>query len=162
VLVGLPATRRRIDHATEQATTPRHVARERADRHSHRALRRVLPQGAELAAYGVLWAALELFLWWRIRTADDLYLDKWLCADAAEFIWEWLPGGAMQAFPGGGSRAPAAVRDADLTVWEPFRTSTAFTISHLVNAVLLSSAVVAAALFGQWVIQALRLRAWAV
>jgi hypothetical protein len=103
-----------------------------------------------------------VFLWIRISAVDGFYLDEWLYVHGAQHIWDGLPGGLLQGIPGW-DRGPQRLYVTLISpIWGPFGASTAFTISHLLNVLLLSSAIVPAALFARRVIDSPVLRILAV
>jgi hypothetical protein len=149
--------------ATEQDMTTRQFRAGRAAARSIAPARLAqLSFRGELIAYGLLWIALGLFLWSRIRHVNAFFLDEWDYVHSAEYIWAHLPGGAVDAIPGW-DRGPQRLYMTLLApAWGLFGTSTAFDISHVLNVVLLSSAVAPAALLARRIIVTPALRVLAV
>ena len=135
-----------------QQTTARHVtASERAGRRAP-AWPQALTARGELIGYAVLWVGLATFLWSQIRQVDQYFLDEWIYAAGAEYIWDNLPGGLISGIPYW-DRGPQRLYSTLLApIWGPFGSSTAFTLSHFLNVLLLTSAIVPAALLARRVI----------
>jgi hypothetical protein len=114
---------------------------------------------AELAAYGVLALALAVLLWVRVRDVDGWYLDEWLYVHAGQWLtghWPW------EAIPHW-TRGPQRLYPLLLGV--PYAlggTSTAFSAAHVVNVLLMASAVAPAALLARRLIEHPGLRVLAV
>jgi hypothetical protein len=144
---------------TQEHTTPRQVTAARRSAPRQPVVERLAALPLELLGYGLIWLALALFLWSRISAVDQFYLDEWIYIHGAQYIWENLPGGAIEPIPLW-DRGPQRLYSTLMApIWGLFGASTAFTLSHILNVVLLSSAVVPAALFARRVIDhpALRL-----
>jgi hypothetical protein len=141
-----------------QQTTAQHAAAvERADRRAP-AWAHALTTRGEQIGYGVLWVALAVFLWSRISAVDQFYLDEWTYTQGSQYIWEHLPGSLVQGIPGW-DRGPQRLYSTLMApFWGPLGASTAFTLVHLLNVLLLTSAIVPAALFARRVIDAPALR----
>src|SRR4051794_12432265 len=137
---------------TQQQTTARQVtAATRADRRSSPFPEAIAARG-ELIGYAAIWAALAAFLWSRISAVDQYYLDEWIYVHGSEYIWDHLPGGLIGGIPLW-DRGPQRIYSTLIApFWGLSSTSTAFTLSHLLNVLLLSSAVAPAALFARRVI----------
>lgn len=122
-------------------------------------LRRVSP---ELAGYGLVAFALAALLWSQLRNVDGFFLDEWFYVHGSQYIWESLPGGLVETIPDW-NRGPQRLYSTLLAfTWGPFSTSTAFTLSHILNVALLVSAVVPTALLARRVIDVPPLRILAV
>ena len=80
----------------------------------------------------------------------------------AQYIWEQLPAGLVESIPEW-NRGPQRLYSTLLAgIWGPLDTSTAFTLSHVLNVILLVSAIVPAALLARRVIDPPLLRVLAV
>jgi Dolichyl-phosphate-mannose-protein mannosyltransferase len=149
--------------AVEQTRTRPQPARAGEARPSNsrprRALRRLTP---EIAGYGVLALALAALLWSHVRDVDGFYLDEWIYIHGSQYIWENLPGGLVETIPEW-TRGPQRLYSTVLALaWGPFSASTAYTLSHILNVVLLVSAIVPTALLARRTIDAPLLRVLAV
>jgi hypothetical protein len=117
---------------------------------------------AEIAGYVVLAIALAALLWSRVGDVDGFYLDEWIYVHGSEYIWENLPGGLVGEIPFW-DRGPQRLYSTMLVpLWGPLSTSTAYTLSHILNVLLLVSAIVPTALLARRVIDAPALRVLAV
>jgi hypothetical protein len=106
----------------------------------------------ELAGYGLVALGLAVLVWSQVRNVDGFFLDEWFYVHSSEYIWENLPGGLVETIPEW-NRGPQRLYSTLLAfTWGPFSTSTAFTLSHLLNVGLLVSAVVPTALLARRVI----------
>ena len=141
-------------------------ARSRAPEPSPTA-RRVLPAlrpptWLEPVGYAAIAAALFAFLVHYFWQLQGFYLDEWLYTHASEYMWDHLPLGPVQEIPLW-TRGPQRLYTVLLApLWGPFGTQTAYPVSHLVNAVLLASAVAPAALLARRLIASPALRVLAV
>ena len=117
---------------------------------------------AEIIGYVVLAIGLAALLWSRIGDVDGFYLDEWLYVHASEYIWQHLPGGLIDQIPFW-DRGPQRLYSTLLApLWGPLPTSTAYTSAHVLNVILLVSAIVPTALLARLVIDAPALRVLAV
>jgi hypothetical protein len=143
--------------ATHQSTAQQMRASGRARARTH-----ALAAHGEVIAYGVLWAALAAFLWSRIRSVDQFYLDEWIYTHGAEYIWDNLPGSLVGGIPNW-DRGPQRLYSMVMApFWGPLNASTAFTLVHLLNVLLLTSTIVPAALIARRLVDAPVLRVLAV
>jgi hypothetical protein len=118
--------------------------------------------GAELAGYAVLAIGLAALLWSRIGDVDGYYLDEWIYVHGAEYIWDHLPGGLIDPIPLW-DRGPQRLYSTLIApLWGALPTSTAYTWAHLLNVVLLVSAIVPLALLARRLIDSPVLRVLAV
>jgi hypothetical protein len=123
------------------------------------AFRRPTP---EIAGYALLALVLAALLWSHVGDVDGFYLDEWFYTHGAQYIWEHLPGGLVESIPEW-NRGPQRLYSTLLALtWGPFSPSTAFTLSHILNVVLLVSAIVPTALLARRTIEAPLLRVLAV
>src|SRR3954451_5624581 len=121
--------------------------------------RRISP---ELAGYVVLAIALAAILWRRASQVDAFYLDEWFYVHGAEYMWRHFPGAILGTIPEW-NRGPQRAYSLLLAgPWSTFGTSRAFTLTHLMNVLLLVSGVIPAALFARRVIATPLLRVLAV
>ena len=117
---------------------------------------------AEILGYVVLAIGLAALLWSRIGDVDGFYLDEWLYVHASEYIWQHLPGGLIDPIPFW-DRGPQRLYSTLLApLWGPLATSTAYTSAHVLNVILLVSAIVPTALLARRVIDVPALRVLAV
>ena len=117
---------------------------------------------AEILGYVVLAIGLAALLWSRIGDVDGFYLDEWLYVHASEYIWQHLPGGLIDQIPFW-DRGPQRLYSTLLApLWGPLPTSTAYTSAHVLNVILLVSAIVPTALLARRVIDVPALRVLAV
>jgi hypothetical protein len=153
--------------SVEQAETSRQPARgsgrfgsARAARRRRRpALRRPSP---EILGYAVLGVLLTALLWSHIGDVDGFYLDEWFYIHGSQYIWENFPGGVVETIPEW-NRGPQRLYSTLLALtWGPFSPSTAFTLSHVLNVLLLVSAIVPTALLARRIIDSAVLRVLAV
>jgi hypothetical protein len=117
----------------------------------------------EIAGYGAITVGLAVLLWWQVRRVNGFYLDEWVYVSGAQHIWDHLPGGLVGTIP----LWDRGVQRAYSTMLAPivglFGRSTAFTLGHGLNVLLLSVASVpAAALMARRVIASSALRVLAV
>jgi hypothetical protein len=123
------------------------------------ALRRPSP---EVAGYAVIGVVLTVLLWSHVRDVDGFYLDEWVYVHGSQYIWDNLPGGLVETIPEW-DRGPQRLYSTLLALmWGPFTPSTAFTVSHLLNVLLVVSAIVPTALLARRTIEAPLLRVLAV
>jgi hypothetical protein len=116
----------------------------------------------EIAGYAVLGVALAALLWSHVGDVDGFYLDEWFYIHGSQYIWENLPGGLVETIPEW-NRGPQRLYSTLLGLtWGPFSPSTAFTLSHLLNVLLMVSAIVPTALLARRTIEAPLLRVLAV
>src|SRR4051794_8932875 len=116
----------------------------------------------ELAGYSLLAIVLGVLLWRRASQVDSFYLDEWFYVRGAAYIWSHFPGAVLGAIPEW-NRGPQRAYSLLLAgPWSTFGTSTAFTLTHLMNVLLLVSGVIPAALFARGVIATPRLGVLAV
>jgi hypothetical protein len=98
----------------------------------------------------------------QVLRVNGFYLDEWLYTHGAEYVWRHLPLGVFEAIP----YWPRGPQRAYMTLLAPFwgtlDTSTAFTIGHVINALLLVSAMIPAALLARRVVSAPAMRVLAV
>jgi hypothetical protein len=117
---------------------------------------------AEIAGYALLTLGLAALLWSHIGDVDSFYLDEWFYTQGSQYIWENLPGGLVESIPEW-NRGPQRLYSTLLALtWGPFSPSTAYTLSHILNVLLLVSAIVPAALLARRLIEAPLLRVLAV
>jgi hypothetical protein len=106
----------------------------------------------ELVGYVLLAVGLAVLLWSQLRNVDGFFLDEWIYVHGSQYIWENLPGGVVETIPGW-TRGPQRLYSTLLAfTWGPFSAPTAFTLSHIVNVMLLVSAIAPAALLARRVI----------
>jgi hypothetical protein len=99
-----------------------------------------------------------VFLWSRVSDVDQFYLDEWGYTQGAQYIWNNLPGGLIGGIPGW-DRGPQRLYSTLMApFWGPLSASTAFTLVHFMNVLLLTSTIVPAALLARRVIDAPVLR----
>jgi hypothetical protein len=123
------------------------------------ALRRPSP---EIAGYAVLAVLLGALLWSHVGAVDGFYLDEWFYVNGSQYIWENFPGGLVETIPEW-NRGPQRLYSTLLALtWGPFSPSTAFTLSHLLNVLLMVSAIVPTALLARRTIETPLLRVLAV
>jgi hypothetical protein len=116
----------------------------------------------EIAGYTLIGVGLAALLWSHVSDVDGFYLDEWFYVHGAQYIWENLPGGLIEAIPEW-NRGPQRLYSTVLAgIWGPFSPSTAYTISHVVNVLLLVSAIVPVALLARRIIDSPVLRVLAV
>jgi hypothetical protein len=116
----------------------------------------------ELAGYALLAIGLGALLWSRVGDVDGFYLDEWFYTHGSEYIWDHLPGSLTGQIPLW-DRGPQRLYSTLLApLWGTLPTSTAYTSAHLLNVVLLVSAIVPAALLARRVIDPPALRVLAV
>lgn len=149
--------------AVEQSRTRPQPARTRsaqpAGSRSRRAFRRITP---EIAGYGLVALALAALLRSHVSDVDGFYLDEWFYVHGSQYIWEHLPGGLVESIPEW-NRGPQRLYSTLLALtWGPFSPSTAYTLSHILNVVLLVSAIVPTALLARRTIDQPLLRVLAV
>lgn len=124
-----------------------------------RAARKVSP---ELLGYIVLAIALFAVVWRRTSQVDGFYLDEWFYVHGAEYMWDHFPGAVFGEIPLWNRGAMRAYPLLLATPWSVLSTSTAYTITHLMNVTLLVSGIVPAALFARRIIVRPWLRVLAV
>jgi hypothetical protein len=118
--------------------------------------------GVEAAGYAILALGLFMLLWRRVRAVDSLYLDEWFYMHGAQYIWEHLPLGALDAIPRW-NRGPQRLYSALMApVWGTLSPSPAYNVSHALNVGLLVSSIAPAALYARRVIDSPWLRILAV
>jgi hypothetical protein len=116
----------------------------------------------EIVGYAVLAIGLTALLWSRIGDVDGFYLDEWIYVHGSQYIWEHLPGGLVDQIPFW-DRGPQRLYSTLLApLWGPLPTSTAYTSAHVLNVILLVSAIVPTALLARQVIDSPVLRVLAV
>ncbi|HMJ95549.1 MAG TPA: hypothetical protein VK486_06835 [Thermoleophilaceae bacterium] len=116
----------------------------------------------EIVGYVVLAIGLAALLWSRIGDVDGFYLDEWIYIHGSEYVWEHLPRGLFDTIPFW-DRGPQRLYSTLLApLWGPLPTSTAYRASHVLNVVLLVSAIVPTALLARRVIEIPALRVLAV
>ena len=116
----------------------------------------------ELAAYGLLALGLAGLLWSHVGEVDGFYLDEWFYVHGAQHIAGHLPGGLVESIPEW-NRGPQRLYSTLLALmWGPLSPSPAYTLSHVVNVLLLVSAIVPAALLARRLIDVPLLRVLAV
>ena len=81
---------------------------------------------------------------------------------ASEYIWDHLPGGLVDQIPFWDRGAQRLYSTLLAPLWGPLPTSTAYTSAHVLNVILLVSAIVPTALLARLVIDAPALRVLAV
>jgi hypothetical protein len=116
----------------------------------------------ELIGYAILAIGLAVLLWSRIDDVDGFYLDEWIYVHGAEYIWQHLPGALVGDIPfwdRGAQRLYSAVLG---PFWGELPTSTAYTATHVLNVLLLVSAIAPAALLARRLIDSALLRVLAV
>ena len=129
----------------------------------HRSARSVGAMPAELIGYGVLVIGLAVLLWSRIGDVDGFYLDEWIYVHGSQYIWENLPGQPRGRDPAVGPRSAALVHDAARSdAGDRCRRRPRTRLSHVLNVLLLVSAIVPTALLARSVIDAPALRVLAV
>ncbi len=116
----------------------------------------------EVVGYAVLAIGLAALLWSRIGDVDGFYLDEWIYVHGSEYIWEHLPGGLIAEIPFWDRGAQRLYSTLLIPLWGPLPTSTAYTSAHVLNVVLLVSAIVPTALLARVVIDNPALRVLAV
>lgn len=125
-------------------------------------MRARLPVSPEVAGYILVALVLGGLLWRRASQVDGFYLDEWFYVRGAEYIWNHFPGAVLGGIPEW-NRGPQRAYSVLLAgPWSVFGTSTAFTLTHLMNVLLLVSGVIPAALFARRVIATPLLRVLAV
>ena len=117
---------------------------------------------AEIIGYVVLAIGLAALLWSRIGDVDGFYLDEWIYVHGSEYIWEHLPGGLVDQIPFWDRGVQRLYSTLLAPLWGPLPTSTAYTSAHVLNVILLVSAIVPTALLARLVIDAPALRVLAV
>ena len=126
---------------------------------TRRALRRASP---EILGYTVLAAVLGALLWSHVGDVDGFYLDEWFYVNGSQYIWENFPAGLVETIPEW-NRGPQRLYSTLLALaWGPFSPSTAYTLSHLLNVLLMVSAIVPTALLARRTIDVPLLRVLAV
>jgi hypothetical protein len=117
---------------------------------------------AEVVAYAVLAVGLAALLWSRVGDVDGFYLDEWFYTHGSEYIWDHLPGSLTAEIPFW-NRGPQRLYSTLLApLWGALPTSAAYTWSHVLNVVLLVSAIVPIALLARLIIDSAALRVLAV
>jgi hypothetical protein len=116
----------------------------------------------EILGYTLLGVALAALLWSHVGDVDGFYLDEWFYVNGSQYIWENLPGGLVETIPEW-NRGPQRLYSTLLALtWGPFSPSTAFTLSHILNVLLLVSALLPTALLARRIIDSPLLRVLAV
>ena len=116
----------------------------------------------ELAGYALLAIGLGVLLWSRVGDVDGFYLDEWFYTHGSEYIWDHLPGSLIGEIPLW-DRGPQRLYSTLLApLWGALPPSTAYTSAHLLNVLLLVSALVPTALLARRVIDSAALRVLAV
>ena len=116
----------------------------------------------EIAGYLLIALGLTVLLLLRVRQVDAFYLDEWLYTQGAEHMWANLPFGPIEEIPNW-TRGPQRLYTWLLALsWGPLGTSAAFSVSHVMNVLLLVSAVWPAALIARRVVESSVLRVLAV
>jgi hypothetical protein len=121
-----------------------------------------LKPSLEIVGYVLIALGLTVLLLLRVRHVDGFYLDEWLYTQAAEHMWANLPLGPFEQIPGWTRGAQRLYTWLLAPSWGPLAPSAAYTVSHLVNVVLLVSAVWPAALIARRVVESAWLRVLAV
>jgi hypothetical protein len=116
----------------------------------------------EIAGYVVIGIGLAILLLLRVRHVDGFYLDEWLYTQAAEYMWANLPLGPIEQVPGWTRGAQRLYIWLLAPSWGPLAPSAAYTVSHVINVILLVSAVWPAALIARRVVDSAWLRVLAV
>jgi hypothetical protein len=116
----------------------------------------------EIVGYVLIAIGLTVLLLLRVRHVDGFYLDEWLYTQAAEHMWTNLPLGPIEQIPGWTRGAQRLYTWLLAPSWGPLAPSAAYTVSHVVNVVLLVSAVWPAALIARRVVESAWLRLLAV
>jgi hypothetical protein len=123
---------------------------------------RVRSVPVEVVGYAVLATGLAVLLWSRIGDVDGFYLDEWFYAHGSEYIWDHFPASLTAEIPFW-DRGPQRLYSTLLApLWGALPASTGYTWAHVLNVVLLVSAIVPAALFARLVIDSAALRVLAV
>ena len=116
----------------------------------------------EFGGYLLIALALTVILLLRVRHVDGFYLDEWLYTQGAEYMWAHLPLGPIDQIVGW-TRGPQRAYTWLLALsWGPLGPSAAYTVSHVMNVVLLVSAIWPAALLARRVVDSPWLRVLAV
>ena len=116
----------------------------------------------EIVGYVVLAIGLATLLWSRIGDVDGFFLDEWIYVHGSQYIWEHLPGGLVEQIPLWDRGAQRLYSTLLAPLWGLLPTSTAYTSAHVLNVILLVSAIVPTALFARLVIDNPALRVLAV
>ena len=116
----------------------------------------------EVVGYAVLAIGLAALLWSRIGDVDAFYLDEWIYVHGSEYIWEHLPGSLVGDIPFWDRGLQRLYSTLLAPLWGPLPTSTAYTSAHVLNVILLVSAIVPTALLARLVIDSPVLRVLAV
>lgn len=116
----------------------------------------------EIGGYSLIAIGLTVLLLLRVRHVDAFYLDEWLYTQGADHMWANLPLGPIEQIPNW-TRGPQRLYTWVLALfWGPLGPSTAFSVSHVMNVLLLVSAVWPAALIARRTVEAPALRVLAV
>jgi hypothetical protein len=116
----------------------------------------------EILGYGLIAAALTALLWSHVSDVDGFYLDEWFYVHGSQYTWENLPGGLFETIPEW-NRGPQRLYSTLLApIWGLLSPSAAYTLSHVINVLLLVSAIVPVALLARRVIDSPLLRLLAV
>lgn len=116
----------------------------------------------ELVGYAILAIGLAALLWSRIGDVDGFYLDEWIYVHGAEYMWQHFPGalaGDIPFWDRGAQRLYSALLG---PFWGELPASTAFTSTHVLNVLLLVSAIVPTALLARRLVDSAALRVLAV
>ena len=148
-----------VEQAETRAEPARAGSARKADSRRLPPLRR---PSAEIAGYGLVAVVLAALLWSHVSDVDSFYLDEWFYINGSQYIWENFPGGLVETIPEW-NRGPQRLYSTLLALaWGPFSTSTAYTLSHLLNVLLMVSAIVPTVLLARRTIEAPLLRVLAV
>ena len=116
----------------------------------------------ELAGYVVVAVGLFALLLLQLRHADGFFLDEWMYVHGAQYMWDEFPGAVTGEIPNW-TRGPQRLYSLLLApLWSLFATPVAYTLSHVLNALLLVSTVIPAALLARRIVERPVLRVLAV
>jgi hypothetical protein len=122
----------------------------------------LLRERRETLGYVVVALGLGALLIARVLHLDGFFLDEWLYVHGAEYMWDRLPLGPFEQIPNW-TRGPQRLYTVLLVAtWGPFTPAVAYVLSHVVNVVLLVSAIWPAALLARRVIDEPGMRVMAV
>jgi hypothetical protein len=123
------------------------------------ARRRIAP---EVAGYVLLAVGLFALLWHRVSQVDGFYLDEWIYVHGAQYMWTHFPSAVLGEIPLW-TRGPQRAYSWLLAPpWGVLSTSTAYTVTHVMNVVLMVSGILPAALYARRIIASPPLRVLAV
>lgn len=120
------------------------------------------PGRLELAGYLAVAAGLLAMLLLQLRHADAFYLDEWMYTHGAEYMWDEFPGAVSGEIPNWTRGLQRLYSLLLAPLWGLFTTPTAYTLSHVLNALMLVSTVVPAALLARRIVERPALRVLAV